>query len=208
MNKIEILAPCGSFDSVIAAVRSGADAVYLGAKSFSARAGAENFSFEELKEAVDYCHLRGVRVHQTVNTVVFDDELENAKEVILSAARAKVDALIVQNLGVAYLAKKLAPSLALHASTQLSIHSPSGVKLMKELGFSRVVLARELSRAEIQEIRESCPDIELEVFVHGALCMSVSGQCYFSAVIGSVQTSVFCRKQKRLRAEPQGQQRY
>ena len=185
MNKIEILAPCGSFDSVIAAVRSGADAVYLGAKSFSARAGAENFSFEELKEAVDYCHLRGVRVHQTVNTVVFDDELEDAKEVILSAARAKVDALIVQNLGVAYLAKKLAPSLALHASTQLSIHSPSGVKLMKELGFSRVVLARELSRAEIQEIRESCPDIELEVFVHGALCMSVSGQCYFSAVIGS-----------------------
>lgn len=185
MNKIEILAPCGSFDSVIAAVRSGADAVYLGAKSFSARAGAENFSFEELKNAADYCHLRGVKVHLTLNTIVFDDELEDAKVVILEAARAKVDALIIQNIGIAALAKRLVPELPLHASTQLSVHSPSGVKLLRELGFSRVVLARELSREELREIREACPDIELEAFVHGALCMSVSGQCYFSALLGS-----------------------
>lgn len=184
-NKIEILAPCGSTDSVIAAVRSGADAVYLGAKDFSARAGAKNFDNDELKSAVDYCHQSGVKVYLTVNTVVFDSELEDLKQTIISAAKARVDALIVQNMGVAMLAKKLVPELALHASTQMSVHSPSGAKLLYEQGFKRVVLARELSRDEIKEISESCPEIELEVFVHGALCMSVSGQCYFSAVLGS-----------------------
>ncbi|MCH5303432.1 MAG: U32 family peptidase [Ruminococcus sp.] len=168
----------------MAAVKSGADAVYLGAKEFSARAGAENFDENELLNAVKYCHIRGVLVYLTVNTVVFDSELERIKAVILSAAKAGVDALIVQNIGVAMLAKKLVPNLALHASTQMSVHSPSGAKLLWELGFKRVVLARELSREEIKEIAESCP-IELEVFVHGALCMSVSGQCYFSAIIGS-----------------------
>lgn len=184
MKRIEILAPCGGFDSVVAAVRSGADAVYLGAKQLSARAGAENFSFEEIEEVVKYCHIRGVLVYLTVNTVVFDSELEKAAELITAAAKAGVDALIVQNLGLASLAKKIAPELPLHASTQLSVHSPGGAKLLWEAGFKRVVLARELSREEIKEIAESCP-IEIEVFVHGALCMSVSGQCYFSAVIGS-----------------------
>lgn len=185
MNRIEILAPCGGFESVIAAVRSGADAVYLGAKDFSARAGAENFSAEPLKEAVEYCHIRGVKVHLTLNTVVFDDELEAVKKVIIDAAEARVDALIIQNMGLATLCKRLVPDLPLHASTQMSIHSPAGAKLLYENGFSRVVLARELSREEIIEIRKACPEIELEVFVHGALCMSVSGQCLFSAVIGS-----------------------
>ncbi len=184
MKRIEILAPCGGFESVVAAVRSGADAVYLGAKELSARAGAENFSFEEIEEAVKYCHIRGVLVYLTVNTVVFDSELEKAAALITAAAKAGVDALIIQNLGLASLAKKIAPELPLHASTQLSIHSPGGAKLLWEAGFKRVVLARELSREEIKEIAESCP-IEIEVFVHGALCMSVSGQCWFSAVIGS-----------------------
>lgn len=183
-NKIEILSPCGGFDSVVAAVRSGADAIYLGAKDFSARAGAENFDYEQLKNAVDYCHIRGVLVYLTLNTVIFDSELEQAKEVIISAAKARVDALIVQNIGVAVLAKKIAPKLPLHGSTQMSIHSPSGAKLLWEMGFKRVVLSREMSRDEIKEVVESCP-IETEVFVHGALCMSVSGQCYFSAVLGS-----------------------
>lgn len=184
MKKIEILSPCGGFDSVIAAVRSGADAVYIGAKELSARAGAQNFGEDEIKNTVQYCHIRGVLVYVTVNTVVFDSELEKAKEVITLCTKAGVDALIVQNMGIASLAKKIAPGLPLHASTQMSVHSPSGAKLLYEQGFKRVVLARELSREEIIEIAESCP-IELEVFVHGALCMSVSGQCYFSAVIGS-----------------------
>ncbi len=184
MNKIEILAPCGGYESVVAAVRGGADAVYLGVKEFSARAGAQNFDFDELVETVKYCHVCGVLVYLTINTIIFDTELEKAKDVILAAARADVDALIVQNMGVATLAKKIAPELPLHASTQMSVHSPSGAKLLWELGFKRVVLSRELSRREIKEIAESCP-IELEVFVHGALCMSVSGQCYFSAILGS-----------------------
>jgi putative protease len=185
MKKIEILAPCGGYDSVTAAVRSGADAVYLGAKEFSARAGAANFDDDELRQAVDYCHIRGVKVYLTLNTVIFDSELKKAKNVIISAARAQVDALIIQNMGVAEIAKKVAPELALHASTQMSVHSPGGARLLYEQGFKRVVLARELSKSEIKEIAEACPEIELEVFVHGALCMSVSGQCYFSAVIGS-----------------------
>ena len=185
MNKIEILAPCGAFESVVAAVRSGADAVYLGAKEFSARAGAENFDYDGLREAVEYCHIRSVLVYLTLNTIVFDSELEQVKNTIIAAAEADVDALIVQNIGVAQLAKKVAPGLSLHASTQMSIHSPSGARLLYELGFKRVVLARELSRDEIREIAEACPELELEVFVHGALCMSVSGQCYFSSVIGS-----------------------
>ena len=184
MNKLEILSPCGGFDSVVAAVRSGADAIYLGVKDFSARASAENFDYTQLKKAVDYCHIRGVLVYLTLNTVVFDSELEKAKEVIISAAKAQVDALIVQNMGVATLVKKIAPKLPLHGSTQMSVHSPSGAKLLWEMGFKRVVLSREMSREEIKEVVESCP-IETEVFVHGALCMSVSGQCYFSAVLGS-----------------------
>ena len=143
MKKIEILAPAGSFDSVIAAVRSGADAVYLGEKAFSARSSAKNFDDEELKKATAYCHIHGVKVYVTINTIVFDDELEKLKKAIISAAEADVDALIVQNMGVARLAHRLVPDLALHASTQMSIHTASGVKALYEMGFKRVVLARE-----------------------------------------------------------------
>lgn len=184
MSKIEILAPCGGIDSVYSAVRSGADAIYIGTKDFSARAGAENFSFEQLEEVVKYCHINRVKVYVTLNTVVFDDELESVKETIINCAKSKVDALIVQNIGVAQLVRKIVPQLPLHGSTQMSVHSLYGAKLLEKAGFSRVVLSREMSREEIKEIADNC-SIELEVFVHGALCMSVSGQCYLSAMIGS-----------------------
>jgi len=182
-NKIEILAPAGSFESLEAAVRSGADAVYLGAKDFSARASAQNFSLEELKEAIAYCHIRGVKAYLTVNTLMFDDELTKALGLINEAYSFGIDAVIVQDIGLASLIKKYIPDLRLHGSTQMSIHTPTGAKALYEMGFSRVVLSRELSLKEIKEIADSCP-IELEVFVHGALCMCVSGQCYFSAMLG------------------------
>lgn len=177
------MAPAGGFDSVIAAVRAGADAVYLGEKYFSARASAKNFDSAELKEAVAYCHIHGVKVYVTINTVIFDDEYEELKSAIVEAAKADADALIVQSMGVASLAKQIAPDLALHASTQMSVHTASGVRALYELGFKRVVLAREMSREEIKDAAKV--PVELEVFVHGALCMSVSGQCYFSAMLGS-----------------------
>ncbi len=184
MSFTEILAPAGNMDCVISAVRSGADAIYIGAKEFSARASAENFSADEIKEVVRYCREREVKVYLTLNTLVFDSELEDALSVCASAYKAGVDAVIVQDMGLAMLIKKSMPKLPLHASTQLSVHTPSGAQALKELGFSRVVLSRELSKSEIKEIADSV-DIELEVFVHGALCMSVSGQCYFSAMLGS-----------------------
>lgn len=183
MKKIEILAPSGSFESVLSAVRSGADAVYLGEKHFSARASAHNFDDEELKKAVAYCHIHGVKVYVTINTIIFDDEFELLKKAIISAAEADADALIVQNLGVARLAQKIAPDLPLHASTQMSVHTASGVRALYEMGFKRVVLSREMSREEIKKAAQI--PVELEVFVHGALCMCVSGQCYFSAMLGS-----------------------
>ena len=183
-HKIEILAPAGGFDSVIAAVRSGADAVYIGAKAFSARAGAQNFDAKELRECVRYCHRSGVKVHLALNTLIFDDEMQAALDLVREAAEADVDALIVQDLGLASLIRRMAPGLPLHASTQLSVHTPWGTRALYEMGFERVVLSRELSMDEIKEIREACPEVELEVFVHGALCMCVSGQCYFSAMLG------------------------
>lgn len=182
MRRIEVLAPAGGPDSVIAAVRSGADAVYVGEKLFSARSSAKNFDEVELRQAVEYCHIHGVKLYVTLNTIVFDDELEAVKQAILAAARADADALIVQNMGVARLAKILVPQLALHASTQMSVHTASGVRALYEMGFKRVVLSREMSKAEIAKAAQI--PIELEMFVHGALCMSVSGQCYFSAMLG------------------------
>lgn len=183
MARIEILAPAGGFDSVIAAVRSGADAVYVGLKQFSARASAQNFDEEELKKAVSYCHIHGVKVYVTINTIVFDDEFDMLKKAILTAARADADALIVQNQGVARLARELVPDLPLHASTQMSVHTAGGVRALYEMGFKRVVLSREMSKKEIEKAAKI--PVELEVFVHGALCMCVSGQCYFSAMLGS-----------------------
>ena len=186
-NSIEILAPAGSFDSLIAAVRSGADAVYLGASSFSARANAHNFDNSELKQAADYCHARGVKLYLAVNTLLRQDELPAALDLVRYACSLPVDAVIIQDPGLIWMLRVCCPDLHLNASTQMSIHTPAGAQLLARLGFSRVVLARELSLSEIREISDKTQDspIELESFVHGALCMSVSGQCYFSAMLGS-----------------------
>ena len=184
MSKIEILAPCGGFDSIYAAVRSGADAVYIGAKDFSARASAKNFDIDELREAVKYCHRCSVKVYLALNTLIFDDELDDALNLVRQAAKCDIDALITQDIGLAMAVKKVVPQLKLHASTQMSVHTLAGAQALYELGFSRVVLAREMTKDEIKYIADNC-DIELEVFVHGALCMCVSGQCYMSAALGT-----------------------
>lgn len=183
MGDMEVLAPAGSYESMLAAVRCGANAVYLGGQQFSARSNASNFDYKELKLTVDYCHKRNVKVYVTVNTVIFDNEILEVMKFIKYLGSLPVDAVIVQDLGLAALIKKYAKGLPIHASTQMSVHTASGAKALYEAGFSRVVLARELSKDEIKEIKKSC-EIELEVFVHGALCMSVSGQCYFSSVLG------------------------
>ena len=183
-HKPEILAPAGSMEALTAAVRSGADAVYLGAENFSARGNAQNFDRDALRQAVEYCHLAGVSVHLAVNTLLFDRELDQALELVRYACSLPVDAVIVQDWGLFRLLHRAAPALPLHASTQMSIHTPAGAKLLAEQGAQRVVLSRELSLPEIREIDDHV-DVELEHFIHGALCMCVSGQCYFSAMLGS-----------------------
>ena len=180
----EILAPAGSLESVYAAVRCGADAVYLAGEAFNARRNAENFTYEQLKEAVEYCHGSGVKVYHALNTLVKDSEIGSLKEEIERILALGEDALILQDLGVAAIVKKMCPEMPLHASTQLSAHSLSGVKELERLGFKRVVLAREMSLKEIEHIRKNT-SLEIEIFVHGALCMCVSGQCYLSAFLGS-----------------------
>lgn len=181
---IEILAPCGGWESLTAAVRCGADAVYLGTKEFNARRNAENFDFEELEKAALYCHKRGVKLYVTINTLVFDSEFEAAYETVRRCTECGVDAFIVQDLGLAKMIKECFPKARLHASTQCSASTPDGFKALEELGFCRAVLPREMSLEEIKEIRRAT-DMELEIFVHGALCMCVSGQCYLSAMLGS-----------------------
>lgn len=180
---IEILAPAGSSESIYAAVRCGANAVYVGGSRFSARANATNFTADELSAAVDYCHLHNVKIYQAVNTLVFDSELEDFLKAAKLSAEIGIDAFIVQDVGAAYMLKQTLPDMKLNASTQMSIHTKQGALLAKEAGFSRVVLSRELSFDAIKEIASA--DIEVEAFIHGALCMSVSGQCYMSAMIGS-----------------------
>lgn len=182
-NPIEILAPAGDFDSVLAAVRSGADAIYLGGTRLNARKGASTFDLPLLKKTVAYCHARNVAVHLTLNTIVFDDEIPQAVLSIQEAAAAGVDALIVQDLAVARLVQTHAPTLPLHGSTQLSVHNLAGVQALAALGFQRAVIARELSLSELEYLAKHSP-IEIETFVHGALCMSISGQCYLSGMIG------------------------
>ncbi len=180
---MELLAPAGSMEALRAAVCNGADAVYLGADTFNARMNARNFSAADLQDAVVYCHVRGVKVHLTLNTLVLDREMPRAAELIRMAASCGVDAFIVQDLGMVSLCRQLAPDVPIHASTQMSIHSLEGVLEAAALGCSRVVLARELPADEIAHICKKSP-VEIEVFVHGALCMCYSGQCYLSSVIG------------------------
>lgn len=180
---IEILAPCGGEDSLPAALNTGADAVYLGTTAFSARKNAKNFTEEKLKEAVRLCHLSGVKVYVTMNTLVFDDELYSVGATAEMLESAGVDAVIVQDLGAAQIIRSAAPSLKLHASTQMTITSASGAEFARKHGFSRVVLAREMSLKEIEKVTRNV-DIETEVFVHGALCVCISGQCLMSAMYG------------------------
>lgn len=183
MNNAEILAPVGSHEQLLAAVRSGANAVYLGTKNFNARRNADNFDNFNLSEAVKYCHSYNVKVYVTLNTIVFDKELNSLYKTIKEIAESGADAVIVQDFATIKAVKKICPTLPLHASTQMAIHNVSGVKVLEKLGFTRVVLARELSFKEIEKIVKSTT-LETEVFVHGAHCMSVSGNCYISAFLG------------------------
>ena len=180
---LELLAPAGSMDALRAAVQNGANAVYLGCGMFNARQSAKNFTMQTLTEAVKYCHVRGVQVHLTLNTLVSDRETSDLIELIRHAAASNVDAFIVQDLGVVQLCRQIAPHVPVHGSTQLTVHSLPGVLMCAAWGMSRVVLSRELNREEIRYICANSP-IEIEVFAHGALCMSYSGQCYMSAMIG------------------------
>ena len=180
---LEILAPAGSMEALHAAVQNGANAVYLGCGMFNARQSAKNFTPEALTEAVKYCHIRGVKVHLTLNTLVSDREMTELTKLIRHAALSGVDAFIVQDLGVLQQCKAIAPHIPLHGSTQMTVHSLPGVQLCAAWGLKRVVLSRELNREEIRYICANSP-IEIEVFAHGALCMGYSGQCYLSAAIG------------------------
>ena len=183
MSKIEILAPVGNEEMLRAAVFSGADAVYLGFSGFNARTSANNFNADTLKDAVTFCHARGVAVHVALNTTVYGGELPALEQAIRAVAASGADAVICQDLAVATLIGKIAPQLPRHGSTQMSVHSLQGALELKELGFTRVVLARELSMPEVEHITKHC-GIETECFVHGALCMCVSGQCYMSVFLG------------------------
>lgn len=183
MDRIEILAPAGTADSLVAAVRCGANAVYLGTPMLNARRNATNFSFEELPQVVSYCHARNVKVYIVLNTIVLDSEINNALSIIECGCASGADAFIVQDLGMAQLVRATAPTMQIFASTQTSVQTKFGVDLLSALGFSRAILPREMSLAEIENICKTSP-IDIEVFVHGALCMSVSGQCYMSAMLG------------------------
>lgn len=184
MKKIELLAPVGSFDSLKAAVQNGANAVYLGGKDFSARASANNFDRNELIDAVKYSHIRGVQVFVTVNTLIKQYEIEDFVEYVKFLYDIDIDALIVQDIGMARLIKRLLPDFELHASTQMVAHSLEDVKYLQSVGFDRVVLARELNVDEIKWICENTT-VDIEVFVHGALCVCYSGQCLMSSMIGN-----------------------
>ena len=183
MKKIELLAPAGNIEALKAAIMAGCDAVYLAGKLYGARAFSKNFNNEELVEAIKYAHLYGVKVYVTVNTLVYDDEVDAFLEYIEFLHKNNVDAIIIQDFGMFDLVRKTFPELEIHASTQMHIHNLDGVKLMERLGMHRVVLARETSIDTIKEIKDNS-NIELEVFIHGALCISYSGQCLMSSLIG------------------------
>ena len=187
LNLGEILSPVGNEEMLFAAVRSGADAVYLGLRDFSARRNAENFTFETLKTSIEYCHIHGVRVYLTLNILIKESELENAFLTAQNAYNLGIDGIIVEDLGLAAILHEKIPELPLHASTQMSIHSPAALPILKDLGFKQVVAAREMSKNDLKEFCKVANSlgITVEVFVHGALCMCVSGQCLLSSFLGS-----------------------
>jgi putative protease len=183
MKKPELLSPCGDLECLKAAVQNGADSVYLGASGFNARARAKNFNIETLKEAIKYAKLRNVKVHVTLNILIKNDEFEDAVKLALEVYNAGADALIIQDLGLIDYLLKNYPEIPIHASTQMTTHNLAGVKQLENMGVSRVVLSRELS---IDEIKNICANsnVEIETFIHGALCICYSGQCLFSSIIG------------------------
>ena len=184
LKKVELLAPAGGYEAFISAINAGADAVYMGLKNFNARVMTNNFTVEEYIEAIDYAHKRDVNVYLTLNTLLLDSEIKQALEMVYKLYEAGLDGVIVQDVGIATLIHKLMPDLSLHASTQMSICTLEQVENLEKLGFKRVVLARELSIDEIRYIAANT-SLEIEVFVHGALCVAVSGQCLMSAMIGN-----------------------
>ena len=183
MKKIELLSPVGDFECLKAAVQNGADAIYLGASDFNARYSAKNFNLEDLQEAIDYAHLRNVKVFLTLNTLIKNDELNAAITLAKKAYEFGIDSIIVQDLGLANILIKNFPNLSIHASTQMTCHNLSGVKQLESYGFKRIVLSRELSLSDIEYIKSNT-SCEIEVFTHGALCISYSGQCLYSSLIG------------------------
>ncbi len=184
--KPEVLSPVGSREMLTAAVRSGADAVYLGLDSFNARRNAENFTTETLREAVEFCHICGVKVYLTLNIIISDSEMESAVIKTVEAAKCGIDGVITADIGFVKTLHRVLPRLPIHASTQMTVHSPAAIKPLKNIGFSRVVVSREMSKTELSEFCAEAKEqnMEVEVFVHGALCMSMSGQCLLSAMLG------------------------
>ena len=182
-NEVELLSPVGDFECLKAAVQNGANSVYFGGNLFNARASASNFDYDGLEKAINYCALRNVKTHLTLNTLIKDSEFEDAVLLAKKAYELGIDALIVQDVGLAQFLMKLFPDLPIHASTQMTIHNLEGVQELEKFGYSRAVLSRELS---IQEIEYICANsnIEIETFIHGALCISYSGQCFFSSMVG------------------------
>lgn len=180
---IDLLSPVGDFECLKAAVQNGADSVYFGANSFSARAFANNFDSDELQKAIQYAKIRGVKTNLTLNTLIKDDEFESAINLAKEAYQFGIDAIIVQDLGLAKKLIEMFPDLPIHASTQMTVHNLNGALELQDLGFKRVVLSRELSTDEIDYICKNTK-IEIECFVHGALCISYSGQCLLSSMIG------------------------
>ncbi len=182
-HRPELLAPAGDRESLVAAVENGCDAVYLGAQILSARASAANFTFDELADAIDYAHLRGVKAYVTVNTLVKDSETKDAADLLYHLDKSGADSVIVQDMGLLALARSIVPGLPVHASTQMTVHNSEGARFVQATGVKRVVLAREMTLDEIRQVRQKT-EIEIETFVHGALCISYSGQCLTSSMIG------------------------
>ncbi len=179
MRNIELLSPAGNLETLKVVVQNGADAVYIGGKKFGARAFSDNFTNEEIIEAINYCHLYGVKIYITINTIIYDNEVDEFIKYVEFIHKNRVDAVIIQDLGMADLIHKKFPNLTMHASTQMNVHNVNALKHLKKLGFKRVVLAREVPLETIKKMKEEV-DIELEVFVHGALCVSSSGNCLYS----------------------------
>ena len=182
MKKVELLSPAGDFEALESAIKNGADAVYIGGKNFGARMFAPNFSNEEIESAIKLCHLFGVKLYVTVNTIIYDDEIDDILEYIRFLHELGVDALIVQDIGLMYILKNRFPNLEIHSSTQSHNIDNNSLHAMKELGCTRCVMAREMLLDEIKKLDDS---LEKEVFVHGALCISYSGNCLFSALNGN-----------------------